>query len=109
MSAPGAWMCELVPGLVAWRMPAALYCSMPCSIIKCRVKTASCCVGLEPSVLLLGAGYPVLFMLGREGFFGKLSPWASVLGHCIVDVLSKNVGDHASQYPTVVSSWSADS
>jgi bacteriorhodopsin len=40
---------------------------------------------------LLAAGYPVLFMLGSEGFFGKLSPWGSVLGHCIVDVLSKNV------------------
>jgi bacteriorhodopsin len=37
------------------------------------------------------AGYPVLFMLGQEGFFGILSPWNSVLAHCIVDVLSKNV------------------
>jgi hypothetical protein len=34
-------------------------------------------------------------MLGSEGFFGKLSPWGSVLGHCIVDVLSKNVGNVA--------------
>jgi hypothetical protein len=33
----------------------------------------------------------VLFVLGREGFFGVLSPWGSVVGHCIVDVLSKNV------------------
>jgi hypothetical protein len=37
------------------------------------------------------AGYPVLFMLGPEGFFGVLSPWGSVVGHCIVDLLSKNV------------------
>lgn len=47
----------------------------------------------EPS-FFLAAGYPVLFMLGSEGFFGKLSPWASVLGHCIVDVLSKNESLH---------------
>jgi hypothetical protein len=32
-----------------------------------------------------------LFVLGKEGFFGKLSPWGSVVGHCIVDLLSKNV------------------
>jgi hypothetical protein len=39
-------------------------------------------------------GYPILFMLGQEGFFSWLSPWGSVVGHCIVDVLSKNVGGH---------------
>lgn len=32
-----------------------------------------------------------MFMLGQEGFFRVLSPWGSVVGHCIVDVLSKNV------------------
>jgi bacteriorhodopsin len=37
-------------------------------------------------------GYPVLFMLGQEGFYHLLSPWGSVVGHCVVDVLSKNVG-----------------
>ncbi|WIA30744.1 hypothetical protein OEZ86_000810 [Tetradesmus obliquus] len=36
-------------------------------------------------------GYPVLFVLGTEGFFGVLSPWGSVVGHCIVDLLSKNL------------------
>ncbi|WIA10699.1 hypothetical protein OEZ85_010879 [Tetradesmus obliquus] len=36
-------------------------------------------------------GYPVLFVLGTEGFFRVLSPWGSVVGHCIVDLLSKNL------------------
>jgi bacteriorhodopsin len=45
------------------------------------VCAATCCL----------AGYPILFVLGTEGFFGKLTPWGSVVGHCIVDLLSKNV------------------
>ena len=41
--------------------------------------------------MLVVAGYPILFVLGSEGFIGALSPWGSVVGLCIVDLLSKNV------------------